>query len=261
MNMLKQRLSNIWTIARKDYTGYFTSPIAYIVMAAFLAIMGWMFYSNLAYFKMQSFQFQNMNMGKSPTITEGIIQPLFGNMNVILLLILPSITMRLFAEEKKLHTIELLLTAPLTLGEIILGKFTSAAMFLATMLAVTGVYPLILLFTGNPDAGPLFTNILGTFLMGCCVLSVGVLCSAVTENQIVAGVLAFSAGISFWLVSWASQWAGPVWGDVLGYLSLISHYNNFARGLLSTADLLYYFSFIGTGLFLTHRILDSYRWR
>lgn len=254
-------IRNIWIIARKDFRAYFTSPIAYIVIAGFMVIMGWMFFFNLSHFNMQNMQYQQFNMGKGVSITEGIIRPLYGNMNVIFLFLVPFITMRLFAEEKKLHTIELLFTSPLTLTEIILGKFFSAWMLVAVMLALTITYPVILFATGNPELGPIVSNYVGTLLLASCYLSIGVLFSSVSENQIVAGALTFAAGLFFWLVSWATQAAGPVLGDVLNYLSLISHYNNFGQGLINSSDVFYYLSFITVGLFLTHRVLDSYRWR
>jgi ABC-2 type transport system permease protein len=254
-------MKNIWTIARRDFKAYFTSPIAYIVIAGFMAIMGWMFFFNLAHFNAQNMQYQQFNMGKSISITDGIVRPLYGNMNVIMLFLVPFITMRLLAEEKKLHTIELLMTAPVSLAEIILGKFLSALLLVNVMLFLTLVYPIVLFITGNPDIGPIVTSYIGTMLLTACYLSIGVLFSSMTENQIVAGALTFAAGLFFWLVSWATQYAGPVWSDFLTYLSLISHYNNFGQGLLNSADILFYVSFVGVGLFLTHRVLDSYRWR
>lgn len=253
-------MKNIWTIARKDFKTYFTSPIAYIVIASFLLIMGWMFFFNLQHFALESMKYQQMT-GKGMTITEGIIRPLYGNMNVIFLFLVPFITMRLFAEEKKQHTIELLMTSPVTLLEIVLGKFLSAFLLVFIMLSFTIIYPLVLFATGSPELGPIVTSYIGTLLLSCCYLAIGILFSAVTENQIVAGALTFAAGLFFWLVSWATQSAGPVWGELLTYLSLISHYNNFGMGLLNSSDVTYYLSFIGVGLFLTHRVLDSYRWR
>lgn len=254
-------MRNIWTIARRDFRAYFTSPIAYIVIAGFLAIMGWMFFFSLSYFNMQNLQAQQLHMGKGISITEGIIRPLYGNMNVIFLFLVPFITMRLLAEEKKLHTIELLMTAPVKLIDIILGKFLSSFLLVLVMLSLTLVYPVILFMTGNPDPGPIATSFLGTLLLCCSYLSIGLLFSAMTENQIVAGALTFAAGLFFWLVNWATQSAGPVWGEMLQYLSLISHYNNFGQGLINSNDVIYYLSFIGIGLFLTHRVMDSYRWR
>lgn len=254
-------MRNIWTIARRDFRTYFTSPIAYIVIAGFMAIMGWMFFFTLSHFNLQNLQFQQFHMGKAASITEGIIRPLYGNMNVVFLFLVPFITMRLFAEEKKLHTIELLMTSPVTLTEIILGKFLSSFLLVAVMLVLTLTYPIVLFITGNPDIGPIVTSYVGTLLLASCYLSMGILFSAMTENQIVAGALTFAAGLFFWLISWATQAAGPVWSDILMYLSLINHYSAFSQGVINTTDVVFYLSFIGTGLFLTHRVLDSYRWR
>jgi ABC-2 type transport system permease protein len=253
-------MRNVWTIAHKDFRTYFTSPIAYIVIFSFLLIMGWMFFFNLLHFVSQSAQMQQM--GRPPSITDGIVRPLYGNMNVVLLFLMPFITMRLFAEERKQHTIELLLTSPVTLTEVIFGKFLAALLLVAVMLALTVVYPMALGWAGDPDWGPIIGSYLGTLLLGGCYLAIGLFFSAMTENQIVAGSLTFATGLFFWLVSWAGQSAGAVWGEVLNYLSLVGHFtNSFASGVISTPDLFYYLSFIGIGLFLTHRVLDSYRWR
>ena len=255
------KIKNVMTIARKDFRSYFTSPIAYIVIAGFMTIMGWMFFSILSHFNLQNMQYSQYNMGKGMSITDGIIRPLYGNMNVILLFLVPFITMRLIAEERKLHTIELLLTAPVSLMDIIFGKFLSSMFLVGVMLILTMVYPLVLFQTGNPEFGPFAASYLGTFLLACCYLAMGLLFSSVTENQIVAGSLTFASGLFFWLISWATQSAGPVWGEFLTYLSLINHYNNFGQGLINSSDVLYYVSFTGIGLFLTHRVLDSFRWR
>ena len=261
MKKQKEFFRNIWTITSRDFRAYFTSPMAYIVIAGFLVIMGWMFFFNLSHFNLQNLQYQQFNMGKGVSITEGIIRPLYGNMNVIFLFLVPFITMRLFAEEKKIHTIELLMTSPLSLTQIILGKFFSSFLLVLIMLVLTLVYPIVLFVTGNPDLGPIASSYLGTLLLTSCYLAIGLVFSSMTENQIVAGALTFAAGLFFWLVSWATQAAGPVWSELLMYLSLISHYNNFSQGIISTSDVFYYLSFITIGLFLTHRVLDSYRWR
>ncbi len=252
---------NVWTIARKDFRTYFSSPIAYIVIAGFMLIMGWMFFYTLSHFEMQSMQYQQFNTGKSPSLTEGIIRPVYGNMNVIFLFLVPFITMRLFAEERKLHTIELLLTSPVRLTEIVLGKFISSFLLILVMLGVTLTYPIILFATGNPELGPIVTSYLGTLLLASCYLSIGILFSSLTENQIVAGSLTFATSLFFWLVNWAAQASGPIWSEILNYLSLIGHYSNFGQGLIDSSDVIYYLSFIGLGLFLTHRVLDSFRWR
>src|SRR5687767_938397 len=129
-------IKNIWTIARRDFRAYFTSPIAYIIISAFMFIIGWMFYMSLAHFAQMSAQYQ-FGGGKGPSITDAIIRPLYGNMNVILLFMVPFITMRLFAEERKQHTIELLMTSPVALWEIVFGKFLSSFLLVSVMLGLT----------------------------------------------------------------------------------------------------------------------------
>ena len=252
---------NIWTIARRDFRSYFTSPVAYIVIAGFMVVMGWMFSFILRDFSMRMMQYTQMNMGKGASLTDGILRPLYGNMNVVFLFLVPFITMRLFAEERKQNTLELLLTSPVSLAEMVAGKFLSAWLLILVMIALTLTYPVVLLVTGNPDPGAVIGSILGTLLLTSCYIAIGVLFSSLTENQIVAGALTFATSLFFWLVSWAAGSAGGVVGDILTHLSLITHFNNFSQGLITSADVLYYLSFIFVGLFLTHRILDSYRWR
>lgn len=254
-------MKKAWLIARRDFRSYFTSPIAYIVTAGFLFIMGWMFFGYLSFFNTQNRQYQQFNMGKGMSIAEGIVRPLLGNMNVILLFILPFVTMRLLAEEKKMHTLELLLTSPVKLSEVVLGKFLAAMGLLTTMVGLSLVYPAILFLTGEPDMGSVWTGYLGTYLMGACIVAIGTLFSSMTENQIVAGALTFASALFFWLINWGAQNAGAFWGEILQYLSLLTHYSSFSQGTINTSDLVYYLSFIGTSLFLTHRVLDSYRWR
>ncbi len=246
------------TIAGKDFRTYFYSPIAYIVCSFFLFIMGWMFFFNVKAFLLRSMGF---NMGKATSIAEGILRPVYGNMNVILLFLIPFITMKLFSEEKKLQTIQLLFTAPLTVTDMVLGKFLSAVFFVLFMLGFTLAYPAFLIAYANPEIGTIVTSYLGTFLLSMCYVSIGVFFSALTENQIVSGVLTLISGLFFWLISWAAQSAGPVWSDILEYLSLINHYNNFSQGLIDSSDVFYCLSFTGVFLFLSQRVLDSYRWR
>ena len=174
-------MKNILTIAMKDFRSNFSSPIAWIVIAAFLGIIGWMFFWTLEHFGAASMRFQQTGQ-KGISLADGVIRPLFGNMNVILLFILPFVTMRLFAEEKKSQTIVLLFTSPVTIYEIILGKFFSVFLLLCVMLSVTLVYPITLFLTGNPEFGPILTAYVGTILLASCYLSVGMLFSATSEK-------------------------------------------------------------------------------
>jgi ABC-2 type transport system permease protein len=223
--------------------------------------MGFMFFNYLSAFNQMNMQYQQMNVGKPISITDGILRPVYGNMNVIFLFLAPFITMRVFAEERKNQTLQLLMTSPVSVWEMVLGKFLSALLMVIVMLAVTGVYPALLFMTANPDPGAVLASYLGTFLMAAAVLSLGVLFSSMTENQIVAGSVTFAASLFLWLINWASQVAGSVLGEVLTYLSMIHHFNNLSQGLISTPDLIFFLSLTYLCLFLTHRVLDSYRWR
>jgi ABC-2 type transport system permease protein len=153
------------------------------------------------------------------------------------------------------------MTAPVTLTEIIVGKFLAAMLLVGVMLGVTAVYPIVLFSGFSPDAGPIFCSYLGTLLLAGCYLSVGLLLSSTTENQVVAGATTFAVGLMFWIISWAASAVGPFWSGLLTNLSLIGRFNNFGQGLLNTSDIIFYLSFIFMGLFLTHRVMDSYRWR
>lgn len=253
-------MKNVFLIAKKDLKMYFSSPIAYIVISVFLLLMGWMFFNLLSFYQQQMAQFAAISMGNKPTVADGILRPLFGNMNVILLFVAPFITMRLLAEERKDHTVELLFTAPIKPLTIIMGKFLSALGLISIMLGLSIVYPIVLFFAGKPDYGVILGCYLGLFFVSSTYVAVGLFWSSVTENQIVAAVLSFGTLLFFWLISWASHQAGPVWSDVLTHLSIIGHYSNFAQGTIDTSDIIYYLSFIGFGIFLTHTSFDSNQW-
>ena len=169
--------------------------------------------------------------------------------------------MRLFAEERKNHTLKLLLTKPISTLQIVLGKFLFTILFILIILACTLVYPLILILTGNPDLGPIFTSIIGTILLSCCHMSIGMFFSSITSNQVIAGAVTFVTCLFFWLVSWAAQSSSGVMSSIFQYLSIIGHFENFSRGVLSTSDLIYLISFSGVFVFLCYRVVDSYRWR
>lgn len=244
-------------IARKDLRSYFTSPVAYIVVAIFLLLVGWMFVNLFSFYAQQIGQYAQLNYGQKPSMSENVIRPLFGNMNVILLFVAPFITMRLLAEERKDHTVELLLTAPLRSFEIVFGKFLAGFGLLALMVGVTFIYPIILQLVGSPDWGIIFGCYLGMLMVCATYVAIGLFYSSRTENQIVAAVLTFGTLLFFWLISWAAHRAGPIWSDVLNHLSLIGHFSNFAQGVLDTSDFVFYLSFTGFALFLTNLSMES----
>jgi ABC-2 type transport system permease protein len=249
-------------ILRKELRLYFTSPIAYAVLTIFSLVAGWFFYNVFAFYTMVSMQAaMNPMMARDLSVTEGVLRPLFQNISVIMLLMMPILTMRLFAEEAKSGTIELLLTYPVRDGEVLLGKYLAALLVFVGMLALTLVYPLLVAWTTRVDGGPLLTGYLGLLLQGAAFIAVGLLISSLTENQIVAAVATFGTLLIFWVISWASDSAGGTLGRVLSHLSLTEHFDAFAKGVIDTKDLIYYLNLTILALFLTLRSLDSKRWR
>jgi ABC-2 type transport system permease protein len=253
-------MRNIIAIAGKELRGYFASPIAYIVIGAFALLFGYFFYAGVAFFNRQSMQMA-MGQGGTMNINQMLVTPVFINATVMMLFLLPAITMRTYAEEKRSGTIELLLTSPVTDTEIILGKFLGAMGLYAAMLAVTLIHILLLFWFGNPEWKPIVSAYLGMLLMGGCFISVGLLISSLTKNQIVAGVVTFAVFLMLWVINWIGVFVGPTAQAILSHLSITDHFDDFSRGVLDTKHLVYYISFISLGLFLTAKSVDSERWR
>jgi ABC-2 type transport system permease protein len=253
-------MRNVLAIAGKELRGYFASPIAYVMLGFFALVYGWFFYVPLAFFNRQSMQ-MGMGMGGALNINQMMIAGVFTNTTVIILFIMPMITMRTYAEEKRSGTIELLLTSPLTDVQIILGKFFGAMGLYASMLALTLLHMGLLFLYGNPAWQPIATGYLGLLLMGGCFLSVGLLISSLTKNQITAGMVTFAVFLMLWVINWIGSFVGPTAQAILSHLSITDHFDDFARGVVDTKHLVYYLSFIAFGLFLTARSVDSERWR
>ncbi len=254
-------MSNIAAIAQKEIRAYFASPIAYVVIGLFALLFGWFYVSILNWFVNQGMQ---MSMGMGPAnmnVNQQMIRPLLLNMTVVLLFVLPMITMRTYSEEKRSGTIELLLTSPVSDIEIIVGKFLGAMTLYAAMLGVTLIYIAVLFAVGNPEWKPVATAYLGLLLLGGCFISVGMLISSFTKNQIVAGMLTFAVFLLLWVIDWIGSFAGPTVEQLVNYLSITQHFDDFAKGVIDTKHLIYYVSFITFGLFLTAKSVDSERWR
>ena len=254
-------MRNVLAIATKEFRSYFASPIAYILIGLFSLLFGWFFYVFLMAFVQQSEQMMQFGGGGGANVNQMMIRGLFQNTAVIILFVMPMITMRTYSEEKRSGTIELLLTSPVTDVEIILGKFLGALALYGAMLIVTMLYIAILFRIGNPEWRPIIAGYLGLLLMGGCFLSVGLFISSLTKNQIVAGFLTFATFLMFWIINWMGESSGPTTRDVLNYLSITEHFDDFSRGIIDTKHLVYYLSFITFGLFLTAKSVDSERWR
>jgi ABC-2 type transport system permease protein len=191
-----------------------------------------------------------------------VFRPTFYSTAIILLLVLPILTMRSFAEERKLKTFELLMTSPIGINHIVAGKFVAVFLIYLGMLTLTGVVPVVLAMFNSFDWAPVFTGYLGLLLMGALFLAIGLLASAVTENQIIAAFLSFGILLSVWLMGAMGSILGDTMvGNTISYLSFIEHYDRLVRGLVDTKDLVYYASGILFMLFLTHRVVESQRWK
>jgi len=280
-------MRNITAIAWREARAYFTSPLAYAVTGVFVLLSGYIFWASLVRFSELCLRYgSNPYVSSQLNVNDMVVRPLFGTMGIFLLLMIPLITMRLLAEEKRLGTAELLFTCPVTSGQVVLGKFFGAAILLVFMLAVTLSYPLLIMGSGaTPDLKPTLVGYLGVLLMGLAFLAIGLLISALTENQIVAAVGAFGALLMLWVINWMTESAtitiaeimnkvsmglweqaglgmgGPTLGDFLTSISLIGRLDDFRKGLLDTQHVIFFASVVFMALFATQRVLESRRWR
>jgi ABC-2 type transport system permease protein len=252
-------MSNILAVAGKELRAYFHSPIAYLVMALFAVLCGFFFYNYTAAFVVQTFRMMATGqMAPNVSINEYIIRPLFeGVLTVVLLLLIPLVTMRLFAEEKRSGTIELLLTSPLTDLQIILGKFFGALALYTVLMLLGFLYIGLLFLYGNPSAKPLLADALGLFLFGGALLSLGMWISTFTKNQIIAGVVAFALFLLLYVFDWVNAYSSSTAGRVMSYMALTTHFDNFAKGVIDSSDVVYYLSVIVMGIFLTARSVEA----
>jgi len=250
---------NIIAIADKELRSYFASPIAYIIIGFFALPFGVFFYLYLEAFLRQSMQMAQF--GGNLNVNQQVIRLVLQNASVIILFVMPMITMRTYAEEKRSGTIELLLTSPVTDFQIIVGKFLGALGLYIAMLLVTLLYVAILFVYGHPEWRPLVAAYLGLLLMGGAFLSVGLFISSTTNNQIVAGMVSFVVFLLLWIVGWFADSAGATVGPITSYLSITEHFEDFSKGVIDTKHVLYYVSLITFGLFLTAKSVDSERWR
>lgn len=254
-------MSNIVAIAGKELRGYFASPIAWVTVGLFALLVGGFYVTSLFYFIRQSMQFEQFGQTQPINVNQYLIRPLFLNVSVIALFVLPMITMRTYSEEKRSGTIELLLTSPLTDFQIIMGKFLGALTLYIVMLLVTVVHIGALFLYGQPEWQSIASGYLGLLLMGGAFISVGLFLSSTTKNQIVAGMLTFSVLLLLWITSWFADSASPTVAAILNYLSITQHFDDFAKGVIDTTHMVYYLSFIAFGLFLTVKSVDTERWR
>ena len=252
-------MRSILALTKKELESYFASPIAYVVVTLFLILSGIFFYIYLLFY-LQSAQMAGQYGGEGMEVTQTIMRPLFSNLGFFGLIIFPLITMRLVSEEKKLGTYELLMTSPLSIPQLVLGKFLGAVSLVVLILLLTSIYPIVLMIFGNPDLGPILTGYLGLLLLTSAFIAVGLLCSSLTENQIVAAVLGFVFLVIFWILNFVTR--SEAWyGKLAQYASLYQRFDNFTQGVISAGDVFYYLAFTFYALFVTGVVLQAQRWK
>lgn len=254
-------MRNVWIMFRKEIRSYFVSPIAYLLLTMFALIFGFFFWNSLGFFVIRGMEAQMSGQTFPMNLNEMIIRPLLSNVSVIGLFFIPMITMRLFAEEKRSGTIELLATSPVRDVEVILGKWLAALSLYACMLLFTALNFAFLFRYGHPDWKPLVIGYLGLLLQAGGLLAIGTFISTLTKNQIIAGAATFGVCLLLWVLDWVSGYETAMWAQVLSYLSVITHFESFGRGVVDSKDVVFYLSVIFLGLFFTVRSMESLRWR
>ena len=254
-------MRNVWIIFTKELRSYFVSPIAYLLLTMFAVIFGFFFWNSIGYFVYIGIEQQMRGEPYPMNVNEQIIRPLLSNVSVIGLFLIPMITMRLFAEEKRSGTIELLTTSPVRDMEVILGKWLAAVALYVVMLLFTALNFAFLFRYGNPDWKPLLIGYLGLLLQAGCLLAIGTFISTLTKNQIIAGAATFGVCLMLWVFEWVSGYESATWAKVMSYMSVTTHFESFARGVLDLKDAVYYATLTLIGLFFTARSMESLRWR
>ena len=255
-------MSRMIAIYQRELSYFFNSIVAYVVIMIFLALGGYFFYNLVAFFNMLTVQtMQNPIAAQQLNLTLGVLQPLFGNLSVVMLLIMPMLTMRLLSEERKSGTAELLFTYPISDWDVILGKYFATLTVFATMLGLSFLFPVVLHKYASPEWGPVLTSYLGLLLLGMAFISMGLFFSSVTENQIVAGILTFGLALFFLIIGWIKPFVSQDLASIVTQLSILDHFDGFSKGIINTNDIVYYLNLSVFFLFLCSRVLESNRWR
>lgn len=252
-------MRTILALTRKELEQYFASPVAYVVVALYLLLCGVFFYIYLGFYVQNVSQAGAFGQ-EAQEVSQSIIRPFLSNVSFFLLFFFPLLAMRLLAEERKLGTYELLMTSPISITQIVLGKYLGVLIFSLLMLVLTGVYPAVLFVFGHPDPGPVLTGFLGLFLLGAAFLAISLFCSSLTESQIVAAVIAYVLLLILWVLNWVVR--GESWvGKLCQYASIYQRFDDFTKGILNLNDMFYYVSFAFFALFCTGIVLQRQRWK
>jgi ABC-2 type transport system permease protein len=253
-------------VFEKEFRSFFYSPMAYIIIAVFTALTGIFFYLYLSNFVEAAFMDQMRaqqyrQMPQKFNVNMMLIRPYFWNIALISLFTLPALTMRLFSEEKKQGTVELLYTSPITSVQIIMGKFLAGLAFYVVLLVPTMLFQGLLFIYGDPEFLPVFSGYIGLICMGGAFISAGLFISSTTENQIIAAIGGFALSLLLWVIGWGANFVGPTLSPVFQYISIINHFEDFAQGVIDSTHVAYYILFTFFGLYLSLKSIESVKWR
>ena len=253
-------MSIILSIASKEFRSSFVTPLAYVILAGFICMSGFFFFSLLQQYNgvvVQAMLMPDLNLN----LNEWVITPYFQTLEIILLFLIPILTMRSIAEEKRNGTFELLITSPITVSEIVLGKFLGISFVVGIMLLLSFSFPLTLLFFANPELAPMLGGFLGVFLFALMFTAIGIAISASTKSQTIAGVVGLVIMLLFYVIHAPAEYFGGWAGSTLQYISPSNRLSLISKGVFDLSDFIYFCSVILVGLFFANRILDAERWR
>ncbi len=253
-------MSAIVAIARREFRHYFATPTGWLALCAFLVITGFFFVLEVRWYAIESMETAYNPYREPLDLGAHLVAPFFGEMSLVLLMLCPALSMRLFAEDRRQRSLELLLTSPVSTAQIVLGKYLGGMAFVGLMVAATAHYPLLLAWYGDPDPGVMLGSYLSMFLLVGAFMAVGLLTSAFTENQVVALVLSLVLLLLLWVLAAVGMISTGVWAQALADASLFTHAEPMGKGILNLRDLVYYASFTAVVLFATHQRVEAWRW-
>ena len=256
-------MRTIWAICKRELLAFFVSPIAYFVITGFTLLVGFFFFNHLSYFAqlVEMSAMISLRGRELPNLNQTVIEGVYQTMVVILVFLIPLLTMRTIAEEKKKGTFELLITSPVSVSQVVLGKFLSIAIVLIIMLSVNLIFPALLITYGDPEILPIVSGFLGLVLCSLGFASIGMAVSSFTENQVVAGVISMVTLLLLYVIQAPAESLGGTAAEVVRYLSPVDQLQDLLRGIITLKSITYFVSLIVVGLFLSQRALEAYRWR
>lgn len=247
----------IFTLAQRELRSLFLSPLAWAILAIVQLILAYLFLSQLQEFLL--IQPKLAAIDNAPGVTELVIVPLYGSAAFIMMLVTPLLTMRLISEERRNKSLPLLMSAPVSMTEIILGKYLGMLSFAAIMIFMMTLMPLSLYLAGTLDSGLLFSIVLGISLLLAAFISLGLYMSSLTAQPTIAAMSTFGVLLMLWIIDWAGDKTEAAASSLLEYLSMLRHFEAFTKGIFNSSDFLYYVLFISLFLILSIRRLDGDR--